>query len=138
MKLTTLMLLVSITAQSQVSIETGLSSRMQGVFKASIEKQTGWNNTEASVMVSTDNMHPVIGLQTGYSTCNEFQQANLRFMAGAFLHTSILPIDKLDRCRQIRFGGSVRYELNHGLIGLFYNGETLELTLGFIFKSRHE
>jgi hypothetical protein len=138
MKLTALMLFISIATQAQVSIEAGLSSRMQGVFKANVERQTGWNNTELSVLMATDNTHPVIGLQTGYSTTNDYQQANIRFTAGAFYHTGILPVDKEVREKQIRFGGSIRYELNDGLVGFQYNGETIQLTLGFIFKGRNQ
>lgn len=132
-------LVISCTlTQAQVSIDAGLSSRMQGTFKLACEAQTGPVNTELGVRMATDNLHPVIGLQTGYSTCNDFQQTNIRFQAGVFYHTGLLPVDKEQRCQKILFGGSARLELNHGLVGLEYNGETFCFTLGFIFKSRYK
>lgn len=136
--LITLMLLISTVTHGQVSIDLGVTGWLQGTGKIAVEKQTGWLNTELSARIATDNMHPVIGLQTGYSTTNDFQQANIRFQVGAFLHTGLLPIDKEVREMQVRFGGSIRYELNHGTVGIEYNGETLNLTVGFIFKSRYQ
>ena len=133
--LTFTLLLLAITSHSQVSINAGLSSRMQGTFKAAIEKQSAWNNTELSTSVSTDNYKPVIGLQTGYSTCFDFQtQTNIRLMAGAFFHSSFMD-DKNVRCKKVLFGGSIRGEFNDALFGLEYNGETINLTIGFIFKT---
>ncbi len=136
MKTLIALLFISTIAHAQLSIDAGLSSRMQGAFKAGYEQQTSWINTEVSAMVSTDNWHPVLSLQTGYSTTNDFQCANLRFQAGIFYHTALLPPDKEVRERCFKFGGSVGYELNHGTVGIEYNGETLSLTLGFIFKRK--
>ena len=131
--LTLIALLVAITSHAQPSIDLGLSSRFQGTIKLAIEKQSGWNNTELSTRFSSDCLRPVIGLQTGYSTCFDFQtQANIRLMAGAFFHS---PPDKT-ATKKVMFGGSARLELNDGLVGLEYNGETINLTIGFIFKRR--
>ena len=122
---------------AQISIDAGLSSRMQGTWKLAYEQQAGWMNAEAGARQAGDNLNPVIGMQAGYSSTNPFQHPNFRIMAGGYYHTGLLPVNKLKREGQVRFGGSVRYEQNHGLLSLEYNGETLNLTLGFIFKRKN-
>jgi hypothetical protein len=125
-------------AHSQVSIDAGFNSRFQGTAKIAIEAQTSWINTELGVRASMDNWHPIVSLQTGYGTDNGFQQDNIRFMIGYFIHTGILPVGKETRQVQAKIGGSIRYELNHGLVNFEYNGETFNLTFGFIFKSKYK
>jgi hypothetical protein len=134
----TLMLFASITAHAQPSIDFGLNSRICGTIKVAVEKQTGWNNTEIGVRTSFDNWHPITGIQTGYSTTNQFQYSNFRFQVGGFWHTAIMEPGKVEREQCFRLGGSVRMELNHGLVNLEWNGETINFTLGFIFKSRYQ
>jgi hypothetical protein len=128
-------LLIAITSHSQVSINAGLSSRFSGVFKAAYERQTGWNNTELSTMVSLDNYHPVTGLLTGVGTNHEGQD-NYRLMIGAFYHSGLLPVDKDERCQVIKFGASFRWQMEKTLITLDYTGETLNLTIGYLLKRR--
>lgn len=129
-------LIMALTSHSQVSISTGLSSRFQPVFKVAVEKPTGWINTELSTLVSLDNTHPVIGLQSGLATQNEGDLNNYRFMLGAFYHTGLLPMTKNIRVKTILFGGSFRWQIARGFFGIEYNGETVNMHLGYIFNRK--
>ena len=119
---------------SQVNIEAGFNSRLGGVGSVGYEKQTNWNNTQLNATFSTDNIHPIIGLQTGFGTDNGFQMDNIRFLAGVFYHQGMMQAKTDERISTIKFGGSVRYELNNGTCNLTWNGETISFTLGYLFK----
>lgn len=129
-------LLVAITTHAQVSINAGLSSRFSGVLKVAVEKPTGWNNTELSTMVSLDNYHPVIGLQSGFNTQFEGERTNYRLMIGCYYHSGILLVDKEVRCQQIRFGGSFRWQVVNTLFSIDYNGETASISIGYLLNRR--
>ncbi len=126
-------LLVAITSQGQVSINAGLSSRFSGVLKVAVEKQIGVVNAELNTMVSLDNYHPITGLLIGIGTANE-GQTNYRLSAGAYYHSGLLPVDKDERCRVIKFGGSFRWQMERTLITFDYTGETLNLTIGYLLN----
>jgi hypothetical protein len=127
-------LLIAITSHSQVSINAGLIPTLS--LKAAVEKQTVWNNTEASAMVSMGNYRPVYGIQSGVSFENS-RGENFRFLAGGFYHTGYIDPKTEMPCSKIKLGGSFRWLFRSNTsFAVAYNGQTMSIGFGYLFKRR--
>ena len=154
MKLTTLMLLVSITAQSQVSIDGGFITR--GSLTGGINYEKNFSPEEsciglyskAGVSICRDNFYPTSSFQVGIGT-NKYPSdpgwlhGNIILSGGLFWHTGIwvdgTKEETLKQKGKMFFGATLEYQHYQRMpLKVSWDGKTTHITLGFIFKSRNE
>jgi hypothetical protein len=137
--ITILLLAFNQISYSQINADIGFTSRISPTLHAGIEapiRNTQFN-IDLGARISQDNLHPIVGLQGGYSFIVDRYNQELRLSAGLFYHSGMLPIDlsKTERIETVRLGGSIRFKWSVNVYCVVeYNGETMNAGIGYLFK----
>lgn len=135
--LTAIAVLITTTLFAQLSASVGLNSRLHGVAIMGYELEPiNGINAELNLRANTEQLTPTIGLQAGFISSNSCNNNSLRLSVGAFYHTGKLLVYKTDNRPRIMIGGSFRAVVNRSITQLSYDGQTIQLTVGFLFKKR--
>lgn len=132
---TLLFLLLPIASFAQPSISVGLNSRIHATGQIAYEVDLWPVNIEVSAKSTTETPKPTLGLQLGFASDGYCDRRQFRVAVGGYYHFDKIIVGKPDGPK-FRVGGSVRWMVNGGTFGVLYDGQTIGLSVGYIFKKR--
>lgn len=130
-----LFLLLPFATMAQPSLSVGLNSRFHATAQAAYEANVWPVNIEVSAKATTEVPKPVMGLQIGFGSDGYCDRRQFRVSVGGFYHIGPMLVGKADGSK-FRVGGSVRWMVNGGTVGVLYDGQTIGLSVGYLFKKR--